>query len=85
MVTQYRKSEYKEYYKMIEDFTLFSDFFMYETFSRSQPASTCLARILSGKPDLEIKRFGMEVKKGFPFFPSCPLRSADRRHEKQCV
>ena len=57
-----------QYYFMIQQFTLFSDFFMYAVFSRSKPAITLLARILTGKPDLVVKRWGMEVKKGMPFF-----------------
>ncbi|WP_305153145.1 hypothetical protein, partial [uncultured Dubosiella sp.] len=56
-----------QYYFMIQQFTLFSDFFMYAVFSRSKPAITLLARILTGKPDLVVKRWGMEVKKGMPF------------------
>ncbi len=47
-----------QYYFMIQQFTLFSDFFMYEVFSRSKPAITLLARILTGKPDLVVKRWG---------------------------
>ncbi|WP_288341405.1 hypothetical protein, partial [uncultured Dubosiella sp.] len=52
-----------QYYEMILRFTLFSDFFMYPVFSRSKPAITLLARILTGKPDLVVKRWGLEVKK----------------------
>lgn len=75
----------EEYFQMIRDFTLFSDFFMYEVFSRNRSAATLMARILTGKEHLMIKRYGMEVKKGFPFFPPCPIRSICRRYEKQCV
>lgn len=41
---------------MIERFTLFSDFFMFEAFSRSEEAVELVVR------------YGMEVKRGFPFF-----------------
>ncbi|WP_304391207.1 PD-(D/E)XK nuclease family transposase [uncultured Dubosiella sp.] len=58
----------EEYYPMIERFTLFSDFFMFEAFSRSEEAVELVARIVTGKKDLKVARYGMEVKRGFPLF-----------------
>ncbi len=53
---------------MLERFTLFSDFFMHAVFSRNRKAVQLLARIVTGKKDLIVVEWGLEVKKGFPFF-----------------
>ncbi len=53
---------------MIQQFTLFSDFFMHAVFSHSRKAVQLLARIVTGKKDLIVVEWGLEVKKGFPFF-----------------
>ena len=57
-----------QYYLMIQQFTLFSDFFMHAVFSHSRESVQLLARILTGKTDLIVVEWGLEVKKGFPFF-----------------
>ncbi|WP_302609156.1 hypothetical protein [uncultured Dubosiella sp.] len=57
-----------QYYLMIQQFTLFSDFFMHAVFSHSRKAVQLLARIVTGKKDLIVVEWGLEVKKGFPFF-----------------
>ncbi|WP_305152879.1 hypothetical protein [uncultured Dubosiella sp.] len=56
------------YYFLIQQFTLFSDFFMHAVFSHSRKAVQLLARIVTGKKDLIVVEWGLEVKKGFPFF-----------------
>ncbi len=47
---------------MLERFTLFSDFFMHAVFSRNRKAVQLLARIVTGKKDLIVVEWGLEVK-----------------------
>lgn len=44
----------EEYDPMIERFTLFSDFFMFEAFFRSEEAVELAARIVTRKKDLKV-------------------------------
>ncbi|WP_305152766.1 hypothetical protein, partial [uncultured Dubosiella sp.] len=51
-----------QYYFMIQQFTWFSDFFMHAVFSHSRKAVQLLARIVTGKKDLIVVEWGLEVK-----------------------
>ncbi len=59
-----------QYLSMLERFTLFSDFFMHaRLFQHSRKGvQASLARIVTGKKDLIVVEWGLEVKKGFSVF-----------------